>query len=390
MGRTGTDAPTERRRRGVRLTQRVFWDLAVYMVGLGVVVGVVFPPFAVWLGVPPQTADRPLFVTACLAAGVLVGGLSYAVCRVVVGGRLSLLSARLRTVADGIAQASRTGDWSQSTPQRIDVDSDDPLGQTAQAFNSLLDSLEDGEHFRALVRNASDVITVVDRAGVITYQTPSVGWVLGHPPGALIGTAVHDLLHPEDLPGFRARLAEVAAGSEHTACPGARMRHRNGTWRWTETVVANLLTDPAVNGLVLTTRDVGDRRELEEQLRAQAFHDPLTGLPNRALFMERLRAAEAGERDGVPAAVLSWTWTTSRPPTTTSGTTPGTPCCRWWPAGSVACCAPGTPSPGWPATSSPSCWSGRAALPRHRGWPSGCWPSSRSRWSSSTAPSAPA
>ncbi|WP_176832457.1 bifunctional diguanylate cyclase/phosphodiesterase [Geodermatophilus sp. DSM 45219] len=288
----------------MRLTQRVFWDLAVYMVGLGVVVGVVFPPFAVWLGVPAQTAGRPLFVTACLVAGVLVGGLSYAVCRVVVGGRLSLLSARLRTVADGITQASRTGDWSQSTSQRIDVDSDDPLGQTARAFNSLLDSLEDGEHFRALVRNASDVITVVDRAGVITYQTPSVGWVLGHPPGALIGTAVHDLLHPEDLPGFRARLAEVAAGSEHTACPGARMRHRNGTWRWTETVVANLLTDPAVNGLVLTTRDVGDRRELEEQLRAQAFHDPLTGLPNRALFMERLRAAEAGERDGVPAAVL--------------------------------------------------------------------------------------
>ncbi|WNV75386.1 EAL domain-containing protein [Geodermatophilus sp. DSM 44513] len=293
-----------RRRRGFRLTNRVFWDLAVSMVGLGLAVGLVFPPFAVWLGVPSAVATRPLFQVACLVAGFLVGALSFVVCRVVVGGRLTLLSARLRSVADGIAQASRTGDWSGSTPQRIAVDSEDPLGQTARAFNSLLDALEDGEHFRALVRNASDVITVVDASGTITYQTPSVGWVLGHPPGALVGTDVYDLVHVEDRPAFRTRLAEVVAGSAHTACPGARMRHRNGTWRWTETVVADLRADPAVSGLVLTTRDVSDRRELEEQLRTQAFHDPLTGLPNRAVFMDRLRAAEAGERDGVPAAVL--------------------------------------------------------------------------------------
>ena len=304
MDSARTHAAIGSRRRGFRLTRRVFWDLAVYMVGLGLAVGLVFPPFAVWLGVPAQVADRPLFVAACLVAGVLVGGLSYALCRVVVGGRLTLLGARLRSVADGIAQASRTGDWSQSTSQRIDVDSDDPLGQTAQAFNSLLDALEDGEHFRALVRNASDVITVIDPAGTISYQTPSVGWVLGHPPGALIGTDVHDLVHSEDLPAFRDHLAAIGSGGAPTLCPGVRMRHCNGTWRWTETVVANLLADPAVNGLVLTTRDVSDRRELEDQLRTQAFHDPLTGLPNRALFMERLRTAEAGERDGVPAAVL--------------------------------------------------------------------------------------
>ncbi|WP_167761166.1 EAL domain-containing protein, partial [Geodermatophilus sp. DF01_2] len=293
-----------RRRRGFRLTPRVFWDLAVYMVGLGVVVGLVFPPFATGLGVPGEYAGRPLFQAACLAAGFLVGGLSYTVCRCVVGGRLAVLTARLRSVAEGIVQASRTGDWAQSTSQRIDVDSDDQLGETARAFNSLLDALEDGEHFRSLVRNASDIITVVDPSGTITYQTPSVGWVLGYPPGALIGTDVHDLVHPEDLVDFHTRLAGVVAGAPVTPCTGARMRHRNGTWRWMETVASNLLDDRAVNGVVLTTRDVSDRKELEDRLRIQAFHDPLTGLPNRALFMERLRAAEAHERDGVPAAVI--------------------------------------------------------------------------------------
>ncbi|MGY1686798.1 putative bifunctional diguanylate cyclase/phosphodiesterase [Geodermatophilus sp. SYSU D00867] len=294
-----------RRPRGFRLTSRVFWDLAVWMVGLGIAVGLVFPPFATGLGVPAQYADRPVFRAACLVAGFLVGGLSYTLCRCLVGGRLAVLSTHLHSVAQTISHASRTGDWSQSTSQRITVDSDDQLGETARAFNSLLDALEAGEHFRSLVRNASDVITVVDTAGTVTYQTPSVGWVLGYPPGTLIGTDVHDLVHPEDVRGFREHLGRVAAGEPPATWPAARMRHRNGSWRWTDTAARNLLDDPAVSGIVLTTRDTSDRKELEDQLRVQAFHDPLTGLPNRALFMERLRAAEERERvTGTPSAVL--------------------------------------------------------------------------------------
>ncbi|MGY1722399.1 putative bifunctional diguanylate cyclase/phosphodiesterase [Blastococcus sp. SYSU DS0533] len=293
------------RRRGLRLTSRVFWDLAVWMVGLGIAVGLVFPPFATGLGVPAQYAERPVFKAACLGAGFLVGALSYALCRCLVGGRLAVLSSHLRSVAQGISQASRTGDWTQSTSQRIRVDSDDQLGETAQAFNSLLDALEAGEHFRSLVRNASDVITVVDASGTVTYQTPSVGWVLGYPPGTLIGTDIHGLVHPEDAGTFRNQLASVVRGAPPASSPAVRMRHRNGSWRWTETVVNDLRDDPAVTGVVLTTRDVSDRRELEEQLRTQAFYDPLTGLPNRALFMERLRAAEELEHEtGTPAAVL--------------------------------------------------------------------------------------
>jgi diguanylate cyclase (GGDEF)-like protein/PAS domain S-box-containing protein len=292
-------------RRGFRLTSRVFWDLAVWMVGLGIAVGLVFPPFATLLDVPAEYAQRPVFRVACLGAGFLVGALGYALCRCLVGGRLAVLSTSLRSVAHGISQASRTGDWMGATSQRIRVDSDDQLGETAQAFNSLLDALESGEHFRSLVRNASDVITVVDASGTITYQTPSVGWVLGYPPGTLIGTDIHDLLHPEDAQTFRDQVTAAVRGLGPAPSPGVRMRHRTGSWRWTETVVNDLRDDPAVSGVVLTTRDVSDRRELEERLRTQAYYDPLTGLPNRALFMERLRVAESRAREtGTPAAVL--------------------------------------------------------------------------------------
>ncbi len=296
-------SPTAGRRSGVRLTRRVFWDLAIYMVGFGLVVGLVFPPFATVLGVPDRYAGRTSFQVACLVAGFLVSGLSYALCRWVVGGRLAVLSSHLRSVADSIGSASRSGDWSGST--RIEVDSVDELGETAQAFNSLLDALEDGEHFRSLVRNASDVITVVDSAGTITYQTPSVGWVLGYPPATLLGSDVRALLHPGDAATFAAHLRDAVDGRPPAASVASRMRHRNGSWRWTETVLNDLLGDPAVAGIVLTTRDVSDRRELEEKLREQAYHDALTGLPNRVMFMERLRAAEELERTtGTPLAVL--------------------------------------------------------------------------------------
>ncbi len=306
MDSTGSSSePAPRRRRGFRLTRRVFWDLAVYMVGLGLIVGLVFPPFATGLGVPAPYANRPSFVAACLVAGFLVGAMSYGVCRCVVGGRLAVLGAHLRRVTQTITHASRTGDWSGATADRIAVDSDDQLGETARAFNSLLDALEAQEHFRSLVHNASDVITVVEASGRITYQTPSVGWVLGYSPAALLGGDVRELVHPDDVAAFDEYLTGTVGGIGQAPSIGSRMRHRNGSWRWVETVVNDLLSDPSVNGIVLTTRDVSDRKQLEDQLRTQAFHDPLTGLPNRALFMERLRAAEQLESaEGTPAAVL--------------------------------------------------------------------------------------
>jgi diguanylate cyclase (GGDEF)-like protein/PAS domain S-box-containing protein len=300
-------APWRTRPHWFRLTRRVFWDLAIYMVGLGLTVGAVFPPFAVMLDTPADVAYRPSFVLACLLAGFLLAVANYALCRVVVGGRLALLATRLRLVADTITHANLTGDWSQTsrTSGRIARDSDDELGETAGAFNSLLDALEEGEHFRSLVHNASDVITVVEPSGLISYQTPSVRWVLGSSPSALIGTPVQDLVHPEDSAAFGAYLSAVVDGTEDLPPVSARMRHDDGSWRATETVGNNLLDDAAVEGIALTTRDVTERKDLEERLRHQAFHDPLTGLANRALFMDRIRLAQTrSEATGAPLAVL--------------------------------------------------------------------------------------
>ena len=92
-----------------------------------------------------------------------------------------------------------------------------------------------------------------------------------------------------------------------------RFRQPDGSWLHAEILATNLLDDPTVRGVVLNTRDVSERRRLEEQLTHQAFHDPLTGLANRALFRDRVSHALAlAQRRGAPVAVLFWTWTTSR------------------------------------------------------------------------------
>src|SRR5688572_33309382 len=101
-------------RRGFRLTSRVFWDMAIYMVGLGLVMGVIFPPFVVLLGVPDTIAGRPVFRLACLSAGFLVGAMNYALVKGVVGGRMEILRGHLRAATDSITSATRSGDWSEA------------------------------------------------------------------------------------------------------------------------------------------------------------------------------------------------------------------------------------------------------------------------------------
>ena len=157
--------------------------------------------------------------------------------------------------------------------------------------------------FRSLVQNSSDVVTVIQPDGTIVYQSPSVERLFGHQPGRTPSTSILDWLHPDDGPRLLALLSR--SGTAGTRQFEGRWRRRDGSWADTETLCTDLLDDPSVEGVVLNTRDISERKAFEEQLSHQAFHDSVTGLANRALFRDRVdHALDHQGRARRPVAVL--------------------------------------------------------------------------------------
>jgi diguanylate cyclase (GGDEF)-like protein/PAS domain S-box-containing protein len=164
---------------------------------------------------------------------------------------------------------------------------------------------ESEERFRSLVRYTSDIITLLEADGTVRYVSPAVERVTGYSPEERIGTSAFGSVHPDDREQVLNTFADIPKVPGLHPPLEFRVPHKDGSWRYLEHVVNNLLDDPAVRGVVVTSRDVTERKSLEEQLRHQAFHDPLTGLPNRALFIDRLEHALAlAHRRGTRVAVL--------------------------------------------------------------------------------------
>jgi diguanylate cyclase (GGDEF)-like protein/PAS domain S-box-containing protein len=159
--------------------------------------------------------------------------------------------------------------------------------------------------YSALVENSSDLVTIVDRDGTILFQSPSVVRVLGWDAERTEGTSFVAALHDSDQPRWRTIVDFLVEDSDGEMVAEWQVRHADGSWRFLQSIVTNLIHEPSIGGLVLNSRDVTDQKTLEDQLRHQAFHDQLTGLANRALFAEHLdQALRRQSRMGDELAVL--------------------------------------------------------------------------------------
>ncbi|WBB97963.1 MULTISPECIES: EAL domain-containing protein [unclassified Solwaraspora] len=158
-------------------------------------------------------------------------------------------------------------------------------------------------YFRALVQNSVDIILIVDDGDAVRYASPAVQTVLGRP--APDGGQLTDLVDPPDHGRVLEGLALVRSSGEPHDWPDWRLRHADGSTVQVEVSCRDLRSDRAVRGLVLTLRDVTERRRLEQELTHRAFHDSLTGLANRVLFHDRVQQAVArAQRSGLAVGVL--------------------------------------------------------------------------------------
>jgi diguanylate cyclase (GGDEF)-like protein/PAS domain S-box-containing protein len=180
-------------------------------------------------------------------------------------------------------------------------------GLALQSAEAVAEQLQRSERrFRSLVQNSSDAVTLLDADGVAIYQSDSGQAVLGREAGDVLGQTFAHLTHPDDAAYSRAQFIKVVTGGLATRVSyEGRFRHADGSWRQLEVIMTNLLDDPDVGAIVSNSRDITDRRALEQQLSHQAFHDSLTGLANRELFLDRVaHALDRADRGTNPVAVM--------------------------------------------------------------------------------------
>jgi diguanylate cyclase (GGDEF)-like protein/PAS domain S-box-containing protein len=161
------------------------------------------------------------------------------------------------------------------------------------------------QRFRALVRQSSESVAVVEPDSTVRYQSESIERIFGYPAAQLVGQRLVDAAGPVAGTRIAAAIESVLGTPYASTTIEVAFQHRvTGRPRQSEMTVTNLLDDASVNGIVLNTRDVHDAHELQEQLVHEAYHDGLTQLASRALFREKLEQALDGCRRTDDVAIL--------------------------------------------------------------------------------------
>src|SRR5579863_7689020 len=145
------------------------------------------------------------------------------------------------------------------------------------------------ELFQIVTENAADMIALVDVKGRRLYNSPAYKRILGYSAAELGETSAFEQIHPED----RFRVLEAAREARESGTGKRleyRIKHKDGSWRVLESVASTIRDQSGqVGKLVIVNRDVTERKRAEQQLEHNLFHDALTGLPNRRLFLDRLQ-----------------------------------------------------------------------------------------------------
>lgn len=306
-----------------RLTNKVFTDLAIWMMGFGLCIGLIFPPFCLLLGLPASGVMTPLFYASTVVAGLVVGAVNFALSRLVVGRRVRLLADGMATVETQLAEAMFSQDWTSCDPERcaLPVDSDDEIGMSAGAFNRLIRTLARSHAVQSAMRDFSAVLSrEFELEGLCDTALEGLLRNTGAQAGAILASR-EDRMEPLAVYGLRS--TDTLAASDHVRRVLRSGRPEHLRVEAPDMIVDSLLVGQAareilvapitfksvpLGAIVLATAGTFERDavQLLEQLRADlglavnnalahdrlerlAAVDPLTEAYNRRFGLARLR-----------------------------------------------------------------------------------------------------
>jgi len=159
----------------------------------------------------------------------------------------------------------------QQVPVEISVSRIEYMGQpaTLSIIRGITERKHQEERFQAFIEHSTDIITVLGPDGTYRYQSPSSKRVLGYEPDELIGQSAFEYVHPDDREGVVETFTEAVATPEMTPTAEYRLQHKNGSWRWIESIGNNQLDNPAIEGFVVNSRDITEQKEKQRELQRQ-------------------------------------------------------------------------------------------------------------------------
>ena len=122
------------------------------------------------------------------------------------------------------------------------------------------------ERYEAFIENSQDIVTLVAADGTVLYESPAIERVLGYSPDDLVGEPIFEYVHPEDRQRAIERFSADVESGGPTRSIELRFKHASGSWRCLESVGTNLLDDPVIGGIVVTSRDITERKSYEKEL----------------------------------------------------------------------------------------------------------------------------
>lgn len=306
----------------IRLTRKVFADLAIWMIGLGLLMGVIFPFFVVVMGVPKEQVLTSWFFAACMTAGFLVGGANIWLARTVVGSRLRTLADHMKLVEANLREISRMENLEQCMPEAcsITVDSDDEFGESGKALNYLVEALAASHQSAAAVRSFTgmlasqlelDALTTQALQHLLQHTNANAGAVLIASGGEMKVAASQGIRIPDSLlSSDHVRRAMQTEKRLSVVLPAdVAIDGVLTDFRPREVLVDPVLYKGVALGVIILAsaaefaNDVKSRLDLfcqgmalalnnaltHDRLQKLAALDPLTGVYNRRFGMARLR-----------------------------------------------------------------------------------------------------